>query len=279
MFRLLGEEVADVVFVSPPWGRSYQRHAKKVSPQDATTIQFHCRVQKSDVRSILPVSGNCTCPKTEDKQVSPDYMIVWAKMSDVDLAVSLSQCDNHVGLARSFKSDHIAKGIRLTKHDFAAAFAKLRPDDDPPNVAPHNFFFRVEPTPVGTTSGQAQASIDAHGWRAKPVRSFSAGAWLCVAEKQFEEVFLQWNDRPVLVKWLQQRKEKQPIVLAGNIQKSLRVTQIDTPNGAQDHVNQIDPWGTWIRNHRGFGLNQSSNGPKPSNALPFVQPAKVGSSY
>ena len=57
----------------------------------------------------------------------------------------------------------------------------------------------------------------------------------------------------------QQRKGKQPVVLAGNIQKSLRVQPADVLNGSQDHVNQTEPWGTWIRNNGGSGLSQSSS--------------------
>lgn len=38
MIRLLGDDVSDVVFVSPPWGRSSQRQPKKVSPEQVTTV-------------------------------------------------------------------------------------------------------------------------------------------------------------------------------------------------------------------------------------------------
>ena len=275
MLRLLGEEVSDVVFLSPPWGRSFQKAAKKVTPDLATTVQFHCRVQRCDVRSLLRASGNggiYTCPKTEDKQVSPEYMVVWTKSNAVDLAISLSQCENHFGLVRSLKGDNPSKGIRFTRHDFPAAFTKLRPDDEIPNIVSHNHFFRVEPTPLGTSAEQIQSWIDAHGWKAKPVRSINASTWLCVAEKRFEDVFPQWNNKPVLVKWIQQRKEKQPVVLAGNVQKFFQAPssepQMEVTN---DTTNlQSDPWGTWIKNHGGSGLSQSCSGARPSVPQQFA---------
>ena len=77
---------------------------------------------------MLRASGNggiYTCPKTEDKQISTDYMVVWAKLNEVDLAVCLSLCENHVGLVRSLKADNTSKGIRFARQDFAAAFAKM----------------------------------------------------------------------------------------------------------------------------------------------------------
>ena len=269
VLRLLGDEVADVAFVSPPWGRSFQRQNKKVPPAQASTVQFHCRVQKTDLRCVLRASGNggvYTCPKTEDKQVSPDFMIVWTKSGMVDLAVSLSQCDNHCGLVRSFTCDTIAKGIRFTRHDFPAAFSKLRPNDELPNIVSHNHFFRVEPTPVGTTTDQVQAWIDAHGWKAKPVRSINATTWLCVAERYFDDVFPQWNNQPVLGKWIQQRKESKPVILAN---------ETPVPSMPETQSSPLDPWGTWIKNHGGTGLSQGAPGQKHVTApAPIALPPR-----
>ena len=275
MLRLLGDDVSDVAFVSPPWGRSFQKMSKKVTPDLATTVQFHCRVQRSDVRTLLRASGNggiYTCPKTEDKQISSDYLVVWTKSSAVDLAVSLSQCENHFGLVRSLKNDNTSKGIRFARQDFPAAFAKLRPNDDIPSMVSHNHFFRVEPTPLGTTTEQIQAWIDAHGWKAKPVRSINASTWLCVAEKRFDDVFPQWNNKPVLVKWIQQKKDKQPVVLAGNLHKILQtpIAEVQTV-GTNDTISlQSDPWGNWIKNHGGTGLAQNPSGVRPNAGLQHV---------
>eukprot|EP00435_Cladocopium_sp_Y103_P007279 s2444_g2.t1 len=159
----------------------------------------------------------------------------------------------------------MAKGIRFTKQDFPAAFAKLRPGEDMPSQIAANHFFRVEPTPVGTTAEQMQAWISAHGWKAKPIRSINASAWLCAAEVQFEDVFQQWNNMPVLIKWIQQKKDITPVVLAGNVQKAcqisaLEVSQPPAPDSGNLHP---DPWATWLKNHGTTGL------------APVVQPSRA----
>eukprot|EP00435_Cladocopium_sp_Y103_P002187 s2876_g1.t1 len=271
MINLLGSDVADIVFVSPPWGRSFQANSKKVSPEQAMTVQFHCRIHRSDSRSFLRASGNggiYTCPKTEAKQISQDYMVVWMKVNHVDLAVCLSQCENHMGLVKSLKGDSMAKGIRFLKQDFPAAFSKLRPGEELPSQISANHFFRVEPTPVGTTAEQMQAWISANGWKAKPVRSLNATAWLCAAEVQFEEVFQQWNNMPVLIKWIQQKKDFQPIVLAGNVQKVMQVSIDDVPQAQASEPGHLhpDPWATWMKNHGSTGIAISNQSLKMSTS-------------
>eukprot|EP00435_Cladocopium_sp_Y103_P060985 s320_g22.t1 len=280
MTSLLGDEVADISFVAPPWGRSYQSNSKRTSPENASTVQFHCRIQKSDSRAFLRASGNAgvyTCPKTESKQISQDYMVVWTKMSNVELAVSLSQCENHMGVVRSFKGDNNAKGIRFTKHDFPAAFAKLRPGEDPPSQIAANHFFKVEPTPVGTTAEQMQAWINTHGWKAKPIRPMNASAWLCATESKFDDIFQQWNNSPVLIKWVQQKRDFQPVVLAGNMNRILRATGTESvpQTAVENGMLQTDPWATWMKNHGTTGLagsnSQQRGGPSISA---FTQPPR-----
>ena len=280
MVKLLGEDIAEIPFVSPPWGRSFQRNSKKVAPELAQTVQFHARIKLTDLRAYLRASGNggvYTCPKTEDKKISSDYLVVWLKVSDVDMAVHLSQCENHFGLVRSFKGDSQAKGIRFVKADFPAAFAKLRPHDKVPNMIAINHFFRVEPIPTGSTAEQIQSWIDIHGWRAKPVRPLGSNIWLCGAEQKFDGQFPQWNNKPVLVKWVQNRNESEPVILAGNVQKMLShasgaaIAAVSADQTAQES----DPWGNWIKNHGGTGLAQPALVSKTLQTLgPIVQPPR-----
>ena len=277
MMRLLGDDISDVAFVAPPWERSFQHHAKKVQPQHASTVQFHARVQITDLRVMLRVSGNggvYTCPKTESKKISNDFMIVWTRMSEVDFAVSLAQCDNHYGVVKTFKSGSEARGIRFSKHDFPAAFAKLRPGDSLPAMVASNFFFKVEPIPIGTSNEQVTQWLTSHEWKAKPVRQINATTWLCAAERQFDETFPQWNGMPVLVKWLQPKADHKPIILAGNVQKSLQKipAENETEVSNEDGVFQSDPWGKWIKAHGTTVNSQAAALPKPSNVT--VQPQR-----
>ena len=79
MLKTLGDEIAEISFVSPPWGCSFQKSLKRVAPELAHTVQFHANIQGDDVRAFLSASGNggvYTCPKTEDKNISPNFLIV-----------------------------------------------------------------------------------------------------------------------------------------------------------------------------------------------------------
>ena len=103
-----------------------------------------------------------------------DFMIVWTRMNEVDMAVTLSQFGNHYGVVKSFKSGDVNKGIRFSKHDFPVAFAKLRPGDPLPAMVTPNFLFWVEPIPGGTSSDQVLQWLVAHDWNAKPIRQINA---------------------------------------------------------------------------------------------------------
>ena len=208
MKKLLPEQ-QDFSFLSSPWGRSYQKAGKKVDAKNATSIQFHARVAKSGLRTILRASGNSgiyTTPKSEDRQILADYQVVWMQQTDVELAVSLSKCDNHYGVVRSQKGEGKNRGIRFAKMDYAAAFAILKPDSPAPSLVVPNFLFKVAPTPLGTTQEQIQTWIGVQGWDAKPIRALSSTVWLCGAETKFEDIFVQWNDSPVLIRWITQKK-------------------------------------------------------------------------
>lgn len=53
MLKALGHDVAEVSFVAPPWGRSFQKNLKRVAPEQASTVQFHARINSCDVRVFL----------------------------------------------------------------------------------------------------------------------------------------------------------------------------------------------------------------------------------
>lgn len=73
---------------------------------------------------------------------------------------------------------------------------------------------------------------------------------------------------------MKQKKERQPVVLAGNVQQSLHVAHVESQGAHVDTVNQSDPWRNWIKNHGGSGLNQNSNVPKVVSSVPLVQPPR-----
>ena len=123
----------EVSFIGPPWGRSFQKDKKKCSPNEATSLQFHSRINQDALTKILRISGMhgiYTTQKTEHKQISNAYQIVWVQLSSVDLIVTASTFPNHCGIVRNSKYDgKLSKGIRFLKGDFEEAFKQLKPGD------------------------------------------------------------------------------------------------------------------------------------------------------
>ena len=142
--RLFGEN-AEIGFSTPPWGRSFFDNGKRSDPEHATTVQFHGRISKTDLKATLKASGTSgiyTVPKSEDRKISSGYRIVWLQQSPVDLTISLSKCSNHLGLVRSARGSLHNRGIRFEKDDFPGAFSLLRPSDPLPNLVSSNFYFK-----------------------------------------------------------------------------------------------------------------------------------------
>ena len=265
MVQALSKEVGEITMLSPPWGRSFHRAAKKCDPLVATSVQIHIRIAKTEMKRTIKASGRsgiyCT-PKTEDRKIVKDFMIVWLNQTQVEFAVSLSKVDNHCGVIRGSKGESFSRGIRFEKADYLQAFAILRPDDKLPQIVTANFHFKIAPTPLGSTQEQVQAWLNAQEWDARPLKSLSGNCWLCASETRFETVFSQWNGCPILVKWLEDRKESSPVVLAGMFQSHSNARTQETPKMAlASNANGTlvdDPWSTWITNKGGTGLSLSS---------------------
>ena len=270
MSQLLFGDQNDVSFLTPPWGRSFQLDGKRTDPDHASTVQFHGRIAKEHLRRVLRSSGTAgiyITPKGEDRKISGDFRIVWLQQSPVDLMISVSKCSNHLGIVRSARGSLHNRGIRFEKNDFAGAFTLLRPDDSLPNLVAANFHFKVQPVPVGSTAEQVQAWITARGWNAKPVKALTGNAWLCASETRFPETFAQWNNKSVLIKWIEPKENRAPIVLAGEMVKKPR--NLSMPLGGADlQSNADDPWKNWIANQGGTGLQSSSHAKAPVSNLP-----------
>ena len=273
IMQVLSHEAGEISLLSPPWGRSFQRLGKRCDAEVATSVQIHIRIDRAELRRILKASGSsgiyCT-PKTEDRKIVSDYMIVWLNQSPVDFAVSLSKVDSHCGVIRNSKGDPKNKGIRFEKADYVQAFAILKPDDKIPQIVAANHHFKIAPTPLGSTSEQVQTWLSSQSWEAKPVRPLSGDCWLCVAEKRFEIVFAQWNGSPILIKWVGDRKDHVPVILAGDVQKRVlpKTKETSKEEGASSHAaGQDDPWGAWIAKKGGTGISLANAIPKTSMSL------------
>ena len=136
-------------------------------------------------------------------------------------------------------------------------FAILKPDEKVPQIVLANHHFKIAPIPLGSTMDQVQTWISSQQWEAKPVKPLSGDCWLCVAEKRFDVVFAQWNGNPVLIRWMEDRKEHSPVILAGDMQRRQPAKKndslVEAAPPAASGVND-DPWSTWIANKGGTGI-------------------------
>ena len=209
----------EITFIGPPWGRSFQHDRKRCEPADASSMQFHSRINQNHLQKLLRISGIngiYTTPKTETKQISNAYQIVWVQMSSVDLIVTASTFANHCGIVRNSKYEgKITKGIRFLKEDFEAAFKQLKPEADVPSLVTPNFMYKITPVPLGATFDHIQKWLDSQKWKAKPLRSLSSQVWLITADAKIEDEFAHWNGETLLIKPLVPRQARPPVIVAG----------------------------------------------------------------
>lgn len=257
---------------SPPWGRNFLKDKAKVEAQRATSFQFHCRIPSSDVTKALKASGFAglyTTVKSEQKQVSQDYNVVWLTQSTVDLQKMMATYPEHRGIVRSSKAHASGRGLRFLQTDFADAWKKLRPNEAEP-VLIARFMFKVSPTPIGAISLELQQFFKSIQWRAKPIRALASSTWLCGSEERRPESFLRWNGATLLVRWLNSKSMVDQVILAGNMPRQTKTVdntmKHDQLNGAND------AWAQYRATHGSVFANTSA---LPSMANGTTAPRKV----
>lgn len=229
--------------LAPPWGRVFQKQNKKTDPSTAESFQFHARVKKDIVSAFLRLSGThgtYISVKTEDRVLSKDYQIVWLQLSHMQLQVSATSMQQALGIVRTMRKEgKISKGIRFLASDYRDAFQTLRPGDALPPDVKANHVFKLYPTPLGATFESVQKFLESQGWGARPLRSLSSTAWLCVCDQPFKDIFASWNGQSVLVRWVEQSRGSHQLVLAGHLPK---LQQGDGKQSGVDFLQKDDPW-------------------------------------
>lgn len=256
---------------SPPWGRSFQQNRAKVEPARAGSFQCHCRILRSDLKTILRFSGVAglyAVPKNDQQQVSQEYSIIWMQCSLVDLQKQAAMFTQHMGIIRSTKNtDVITRGLRFTRDDFSAAWQKIKPNEDEPTQIAAQFLFKMSPTPVGATVEQLQKLFNGQQWKARPIRALASNVWLCASEERYAEEFLSWNSQAMLLKWLPPRQTQKPIILAGKPPPKVgKKTQ-----GGVDPLSIADPWANAWDNYaktKSAGNEQQTPYAMPTKTMP-----------
>eukprot|EP00438_Fugacium_kawagutii_P034629 Skav223585 [mRNA] locus=scaffold689:188752:193908:+ [translate_table: standard] len=235
---------------SPPWGRSFQREKAKVEPSKAYSFQFHCRVPKGDVKKFLRASGFSgmyTTVKNENRQISQEYSVVWLQISIVEMQKLTVTYVDHRGIVRSAKPSATGRGLRFERDAFGAAWAKLRPNETEPDHLITKHMFKIAPTPVGATAAELTQFLQTAKWKAKPIRALNATTWLCAAEDRSGENFLTWNGSKLLIKWMEQKKNHEGVIIAGVAPKQNKPKDEDKPKDAPQMLLN-DPWAPWAAN-------------------------------
>ena len=184
-YALQAMNVEESSFQGPPWGRSWLAHGMKCAPHDATSVQFHARVEVGKVENYLRLSGTngiYTIPKTKENMADAKYAIVWVDKSPIEISQMLVQAPEHLGQIRITKtkgsSNRTSRGVRCRHEEFKSLFAKLRPQDDIPDITPISHIYKVQPVPVGAKYDDIQKWMKANSWNGRPVKSLNEKSWL-----------------------------------------------------------------------------------------------------
>ena len=253
----------------PPWGRNFQNIHGKSDKSNPVSCQFHCRVLSSDIKKWLKASGKrgvFTVPKTEDRQLSQAYQVVWLhNMESVQITIAAGAHEKSLGVVRNTRQlNRISKGIRFAKSDFLEAFRQLRPNEPEPTQVSCRFMFKVSPTPKGASSEEMQSWLSANGWTARPIRALSADVWLCGAESPFDDDFVAWNGKPMIIKWIQPKSQNKSWLIAGQPPMS-KITRGKPSQEKELPQLQGDPWSNPWGNYQPTGLGSNT---RTQNAMP-----------
>eukprot|EP00435_Cladocopium_sp_Y103_P033469 s1134_g8.t1 len=190
--------------MSKPWGRAYRAKGKPVPPEHAESVQFHAEFQRcARLNALLRISGFnriYLTPKLSDGQVDPSWKVIWLPGTPQQIESLSAQIDGAAGLVRSAKSC----GLRTEAGSFASAWARLKPDQNAPDVRPRKHVFRIQPLPIGTDKdilGQWAAQVQ---WDIRPLRSIGAKTWLIAADEPPPQL-LCFNTQPLLVQKVTQK--------------------------------------------------------------------------
>lgn len=247
----------DLVFSAPPWGRTYHKDRVKVQPQEATSMQFHSRIDRGQLQRVLKASGNAGVyvnVKTETKQISSDYQVIWLNLGPVDLACTAATFPNHCGIVRNNNRTEakISRGLRFKNDDFKEAFQQLKPGDELPVLITPNFLYKISPIPLGASADHIQQWLTQQKFTAKPLRVLGNQTWLIASSKEITQEFSMWNGNSLLIKRVLGRQSKDPIIVAGTIPKSSGSKESSTG------LLKNDPWADYR------GVNAMPSQPLPS---------------
>ena len=232
----LKEEKLDTALAAL-WGRSLRNGRAAASPHQATSIQMHCTIEKSQVSALLKISGFCKLfftPKLPTGQLSQAYQLIWVGSDMVRAVAQSAQVAGCLGLVKG-KNGSFA--LRFEKSAYGAAWKTLNPGIDQPQSTDTHKMYKIQGLPFGCSATMIQEWAKVSGWPCLPFRALGPQSWLvkAVAPPTSCDIML-FNGNPLLITPIQPRTAPARQVLLGPKSK-----QVVVPPGT-DPLQTFDPW-------------------------------------
>eukprot|EP00438_Fugacium_kawagutii_P019406 Skav220302 [mRNA] locus=scaffold3050:48201:61061:- [translate_table: standard] len=246
------------------WGRVWQRDGVNVSPEQATSLQFHGEFDKSSrFAALLKRSGFSHVfiqPKGPNGKPADAWRVIWLPGTALEIETKTAALGGTAGLVKSKKG----LGIRLEKGAFSQAWRILKPDTPEPDANNPAIVCRLYPLPHGVDSEILKTwAASQFNWHIKPLKSTGAKQWI-IACDVLPEGFLTFNGQPLLLQRLPQKGANNPgLVLAGP--KAALPSMNTTDPAKRSPVGDLlsDPWAPAAAERRA-AVNRQVEGPVAS---------------
>ena len=273
-FALLALGINDnSAILTPPWGRSWQNAGNKVDPSRASSVQFHARIETSNLQTYMKASGHqgtYLVPKLESNLPDTSYAVVWYDAAVVDLCKIMADIPQHLGQVRIMRGKgenaRLSRGVRCKRSDFEDIFKKLRPSDVIPNVSPVSKLYKLQPCPKGASAEIVTTWLEKQKIQARPLKALASDVWLIGASEDISQNFYTWNGQSIMVSHVQSKyQQKSSPVIAGKVVPSSVGANKSKREGATgDMVFQMDPWA----NYAPSGQSMSNTVKNPAHSMP-----------
>ena len=169
------------ISLEAPWGRSFRLDGKAAKPDDCDSVQFHCRVPRSELLPILRRSGHnlvYATPKSWRNEVLSGFSVLWVAGGRDEAVAQSLQLQDQLGIVRSRQR----YGIRLEETAFQAAWQQLKPGIDAPPKVTVNALYKLLSVPPNIRSKDLQEWAAKLQWTVRPLRSLGPREWLVGAD-------------------------------------------------------------------------------------------------
>eukprot|EP00438_Fugacium_kawagutii_P000180 Skav214258 [mRNA] locus=scaffold2045:510766:512697:- [translate_table: standard] len=187
-----------------PYGRTFHRDEAPCAPHESTSIQFHCEVKVTALRSLLRHSGFngvYVVPKGQDGRPCQNWRIVWVDLPIKRLETVAMTHPGTAGLVRGRRTP----GIRCEQMQFPEIWKLFHGDSPAPEQTPEGDLYKVQNLPYGVDKDVLEKWLSSTGWSAFPLKSIGARAWILKAASAPQTEVMSFNTQPVIIRRMKQK--------------------------------------------------------------------------